>query len=89
MKKLKKASFIAVLSLVLVLGIGQLMTAATTFSIGDCDDLIANPSYPFLYTCPVDNCGYSSTMFTCTDNGMEVPIFYREPDCDNYYCIFE
>lgn len=88
MKLLKRFSLVGVLGLVLTLGVGQLLTASTTFSIGSCSERIANPSYPFLWVCPADNCGYTSTIYTCTDdNGNEVPILYRQPPCDNYYCI--
>jgi len=90
MKKIKKASFLVLSIAILTLGFGQALTAQSTFNIGDCEEWIANPGYPFLYVCPTDLCYYSSTMYTCTnDADEEVPIYYRNPDCDNYYCIFQ
>ena len=88
MKRMKKASFIAILTTLVVFGFGQFL-AANTFSIGDCDTYLQNPTYPFLYECPDDFCNYTSTIYTCTQNGQEIPIYYRNPDCDNYYCVYQ
>ena len=87
MIRTKKASLLVFLCLMLTFGFSQL-SASTTYSIGPCSVPLANPSYPFLYNCPADNCTYTSTIFTCTDdNGTEIPILYRNPTCDNYYCV--
>ena len=81
---MKKASFLATLILLMAVGFSQFLSATTT-NIGKCDDLITAGS---LYECPDDNCYYSSTTFTCTSfNGRELPILYRNPDCDYYYCL--
>lgn len=88
MNKFKKALFAVALCSLLLMGFGQLTSAAQPFSIGPCATPLANPSWPFLYICPDDNCYYASTIFTCTDdNGVEVPILERSGDCDWYYCI--
>jgi len=89
MKKVKKASVLAVLSFLLVFGFSQYLSANPPFNIGKCSDYLANPGYPFLYVCPDDFCSYTVSQFVCDDDeGNEVTIYYRNPDCDNYYCIY-